>query len=98
MIRVIYRWRVPTAEASKFRLAWEKTTTSIRETTPGARGSVLLHSTQDPTEFLTIARWDTLEDWQAFWKSSSHSDMQSMHSFAELLSTEAFEELKDHTV
>jgi heme-degrading monooxygenase HmoA len=59
---------------------------------------MLLHSQQDPTLFLTIARWDSLADWQAFWDNPDRSAMQEMHALAERLSAEAYEEIADHTV
>ncbi len=98
MIRVVYRWRVQKSDESNFRTAWAKATTSIRESTLGARGSVLLQSQQDPTEFVTIARWDKLKDWQTFWKDSTRTEMQRMHSLAERLSVDVYEEIEDHTV
>ena len=98
MIRVIYRWKVRKAEESKFKTSWAKATTAIKEATAGARGSVLLRSHQDPTEFITIARWDKLEDWQSFWEDSTRTEMQVMHSLAKRLSAEAYEEIEDHTV
>ena len=98
MIRIIYKWRVQEADETTFRAAWAKATTTIRENTSGARGSFLLHSHENPTEFVTIARWDTLEDWQAFWKDSTRTEMQTMHSLAERISVEVYEELEDHTV
>jgi heme-degrading monooxygenase HmoA len=100
MVWVIYRWRVQEADESKFKSAWAKATTAIRDSTVGARGSVLLQSHQDPTEFITIAlaRWNNLEDWQAFWEDSSRTEMQVMHSSAKRLSTEAYEEIENHTV
>ena len=98
MVRIIYRWRVPKADESTFKSAWAKATTAIRDSTAGARGSVLLQSHQDRSEFITIARWDKLEDWQAFWDDSTRTEMQIMHSLAKQLSAEAYEELEDHTV
>ena len=98
MINVIYRWKVKKEDQAKFKTAWAKTTTAIRESTPGARGSKMLQSEQDPTEFVTIARWDNLEDWQAFWKDATQTDMHVMHALAERLSVEAFEEIEDHTI
>jgi len=76
----------------------EKTTTAIRETTLGARGSVLLQSQTDPTIFTTIARWDRHEDWHAFWEDSARTEMDEMHSLAERLSADAFEEIADYTI
>ena len=81
-----------------FRAAWEKATTRIRESAEGARGSVLLQNHQDSTEFVTIARWDTIEQWQAFWNDPSRTEMQDMHALAERLSADAFDELGDYTV
>lgn len=98
MIRVIYRWKVKEEDQAQFRAAWAKTTTGIREKTLEARGSILLHSQDKPTEFITMARWDRLEDWQAFWDEASSEDMKVMHSLAERLSVEAFKEIEDHTV
>ncbi len=98
VVRVIYRWRVQQDDEERFRAAWEKATTRIRESTDGARGSVLLHSHEDSAEFVTIARWDTVEQWQAFWKDPSRTEMQEMHALAERLSADSFEEIGDHTV
>ncbi len=59
---------------------------------------MLLHSHQDSTEFLTIARWDTIESWQQFWKSPLKKEMQPMHDIAERLSVDVFEEIEDFTI
>lgn len=98
MIRIVYRWRVQRANGSKFKAAWARTTTAIRDSIVGARGSVLLQSHQDTTEYVTIARWDKLEDWKAFWEDPTQTQMQDMHSLAERISAEAYEEVEDHTV
>ncbi|MCP5007021.1 MAG: antibiotic biosynthesis monooxygenase [Planctomycetes bacterium] len=95
---MIYRWRVQKVDEEKFKAAWAKATTKIREFTVGARGSVLLQSHQDPTEFVTIARWDKIENSQNFWKDSSRTEMQDMHTIAERLSADAFDEIEDYTV
>lgn len=98
MIRIIYRWKLLEANETAFRDAWEKATTTIRETTKGARGSVFLKSCQTPEACLTIARWDSYDDWQAFWNEASPPEMKVMHQLAELVSTEAFDEMGDHTI
>ena len=98
MVRIIYKWRVQNADESKFRAAWVKATTTIKDSTVGARGSVLLQSHQDPTEFIGIARWDKFEDWRAFWEDSTRTEMQVMHTLAKRLSAEAYEEIEDHTI
>ncbi|MCP3871002.1 MAG: hypothetical protein GY703_23475 [Gammaproteobacteria bacterium] len=94
MIRMIYRWRVQTADQEEFKAAWGRATTRIRGTTSGARGSMLMQSHQDPTEFVTLARWDRAEDWQ----DPSRTEMRYMHKIAERLSADVFEEIEDHTV
>ena len=98
MIRVIYHWRVRPGEEATFRGAWERATTNIRANTRGARGSFLLQSRQSPVEYVTVARWDSFEDWEAFWQGARPTEMQSMHNLAELLSTQVFDEVQDHTV
>lgn len=99
MIRIIYRWRLKAeADLENFRLAWSKATTIIREKTPGARGSFLLQSLNDPTEILTIARWDRLDDWRLFWEDPNRSELSEMHCYAERLSEAAYHEIEDHTI
>lgn len=99
MIRIVYRWRLNTeTNLENFQRAWAKATTIIREHTPGARGSFLLQNLDDPTEVLTIARWDRLDDWKIFWDNPDRSEMSVMHRYAELLSEEAYHEIEDHTI
>lgn len=98
MIRVVYRWKIRAGQEPNFEATWEKATTNIRQTTRGARGSILLQSRRDRAECITIARWDSFDDWQAFWRGAPPPDMQPMHAVAELLSAEAYDEIKDHTV
>ncbi|WP_022669114.1 antibiotic biosynthesis monooxygenase family protein [Desulfospira joergensenii] len=98
MIRIAYKWKVQKSNQEKFKTAWAKATSKIRASKNGARGSVLLHSHQDSTEFLTIARWDTIESWQQFWKSPLKKEMQPMHDIAERLSVDVFEEIEDFTI
>lgn len=98
MMRVVYRWRVHPGQGASFRALWETATIEIRQKIRGARGSTLLQSREDPAECITIARWDSFEDWQAFWQGAPPPDMQPMHALAQLLSAEAYDEIKDHTV
>jgi heme-degrading monooxygenase HmoA len=98
MIRVIYRWKVRKTDQSKFKTSWAKATTAIREATAGARGSVLLQSHKDPTEFVAIAHWDKIEDWKAFWEDSTRTEMKDMHLLAERLAADVYDEIEDHTV
>lgn len=98
MIRVVYRWRVQEADQTAFRAAWGKATTTIRETTDGARGSVLFESCDNPNEFMTIAHWNNLDQWKSFVGAAPLVHMKEMHSLAELVSSEAFRQVGDHTI
>jgi len=98
VIRVVYRWKVPEANRVAFTAAWDKATTMIRDNMLGARGSVLLESCDDPTEFMTVALWDHLDQWRSFIETTAQIHMKEMHGMAELLSREAFRQVDDHTV
>lgn len=98
MVRIIYNWRVRAGEIETFRAAWSEATTSIKQSTPGARGSVMLQSRENPNEVKTIARWDSFDDWQRFWNDPNRTAMSAMHEVAELISTESFDERGEHTV
>lgn len=98
MVRILYRWHVEPANQRRFSAAWKQATTHIRETTQGARGSVLLHNQDDPNLFITLARWDKLSDWQAFWEKGSHTNMDTMHALGTRLSVEVWNEVDDETI
>ena len=97
MIQVIYRWKVREGQAEVFARAWTQGTRVIRETIPGAYGSVLLRSHKDPSEFVGVATWDSLKDCQAFW-ASAHPDPEAFRLVAEtstFVSREVFDEIQD---
>ena len=98
MIQVIYRWAVPIENQSAFLEAWEQTTLSIRESTAGARGSFCVVGVDDPTEILTIARWDELEQWQAFIEDAKLDSMKAMHELGTQVSCQAYAQQGDFTV
>ncbi|MEL7535971.1 MAG: antibiotic biosynthesis monooxygenase [Pseudomonadota bacterium] len=98
MIQVIYRWEVPLVKQAAFIAAWEKTTVTIRETIVGARGSLCIVSVDRPTEILTVAKWDRLEQWQAFIGGDMLVSMKTMHELGTRVSAEAFEQRGDFTV
>ena len=97
MIRAIYRWQVKSGEEHTFVSAWSRGTQAIRAKVKGAQGSVLLRNHCRPSEFIAIARWDSLEDWQAF----SPAAMPDVEAFARLeavstlVSTEVGDEIQD---
>ncbi|WP_245726058.1 antibiotic biosynthesis monooxygenase family protein [Marinobacter mobilis] len=67
MIRVVYRWKVQEARFAEFQTVWSRTTNTIHETVPGALGSFMLRSPDDKTEVMTVAKWESMAHWTAFW-------------------------------
>ena len=98
MIQVIYRWRVEPENREAFLAAWERTTTAIRETTDGARGSICVVSVDDPSTILTIAKWDRLDQWRAFVAEAKTTAMKEMHTLGTQVSHDAFEQVGDFTI
>ncbi len=98
MIQVIYRWQVPTENRDAFITAWGATTRAIRATTKGARGSFCIVGVDNPTEIITIARWDELDQWREFVKTAKSATMAAMHRLATPLSHAAYEQIGDFTV
>lgn len=97
MIRVVYRWRVAEQDFEHFQSAWAQTTNRIHETVPGALGSFLLRSPEDRTEVLTVARWDCLRSWKAFWGAENPAEMVGLREIGERLSVTVYDEIEDHT-
>ena len=98
MIHIIYQWDVPIEAQAAFLSAWEKTTVTIREPTKGARGSFCIARVDKPTELLTIAKWDELDQWLEFKKEARHTSMREMHALATQVSVSACEQKGDFTV
>jgi len=97
MIRVVYRWKVKPGHEDVFVKAWVRGTKVIRTTVKGARGSLLLHSQKNPSEFLAIALWDSLDDWRTF-RRGERPDLESFRAVAavsKLQSVEPFSEVRD---
>lgn len=97
MIRVNYRWRVDPENFSAFRKTWRETTNRIQKSVPGALGSFMLRASEEESEILTVARWDSLEAWKKFWGNQNPEQMQGMGRLGTRISVEAFEEIEDHT-
>ena len=100
MIRAIYRWRVKSGEEEKFIQAWTQGTAAIRAKVVGAGGSLLMRSHHDRSEFMALACWHSMEDWQAFAaeNDSAPPDPEAfrvMGAVSEHLSTEILEEVAD---
>lgn len=97
MFRVVYEWRVSIDKMDEFKNVWRIATESIHRTVAGALGSFMLHSYDTPEKVLTIAKWQTREDWELFWVDRNPEKMQKMHEIAERISVEAFDEIEDRT-
>ncbi|MDW3195692.1 MAG: antibiotic biosynthesis monooxygenase [Cytophagales bacterium] len=97
MIRVIYKWKVVPENFEAFHNTWSATTNRIHESVKGAQGSFLLRSVENETEVLTIAKWDSLEDWKSFFANQNPESMQDMRKLGERIAVEAYEEIEDHT-
>ncbi len=97
MIRVVYRWRVEPGKFEAFRDTWRHTTNRVHSTVNGALGSFMLRSYSDESEVITIAKWDSLEAWKAFWGDDNPHQMEGLRALGERVSVEAFEEVEDQT-
>jgi heme-degrading monooxygenase HmoA len=98
VIRVIYRWQVGVENRDAFIAAWTAITQEIHATTKGARGSFCIVGVDVPTEIVTVARWDELEQWREFVKTAKSAAMAEMHRLATPISHAAYEEIADFTV
>ncbi len=96
-MRVLYRWRLKPGEEDAFAGAWAQATKTIRSKVKGARGSMLLRSRRDPSEFIASARWDSFQDWQAFMQSdpADPEAFRVMSAAGQMLSAEVFDEVED---
>lgn len=97
MVRVVYEWQVAEGDFAPFVREWRRATRAIRTTVAGARGSFLLRDPDDPTSVLTIARWDSLEAWQVFWRSADPEEMRTMRRLGSRRSVKAYHELEEWT-
>ena len=100
MVRAIYRWRVKPGEEEKFIRAWTQGTAAIRAKVIGAGGSLLMRSRHDRSEFMALACWNSIEDWQAFAAESDSASpdpeaFRAMGVVSEHFSTEILEEVAD---
>jgi heme-degrading monooxygenase HmoA len=98
MIRIVYEWQVRPENIAAFREAWQQATTSIHQSIAGARGSFLLQARGDPCRILTVARWDSVEDWEAFWKMANPRQMLGMRALGKRVCVMVYDEFADLTV
>lgn len=94
MTRVIYRWRVEPELQAEFASWWHEGTLRIRASQPGALGSTLCRSTEEPDCFIGIARWASRDHLEAFWKQAGTVEFRG----ATMESVEVLDELDHLTV
>nr|WP_276202934.1 antibiotic biosynthesis monooxygenase [Vibrio parahaemolyticus] len=88
---------MPVEKMAEFQNAWRSATESIHHSVEGALGSFMLRSYDTPEKVLTIAKWNTREDWESFWGNRNPEKMQQMCKIAERVSVEVFDEIEDRT-
>ncbi|GAB2646278.1 antibiotic biosynthesis monooxygenase family protein [Vibrio panuliri] len=97
MFRVIYEWRVSLERKDEFQKIWSSVTDDIHQSVEGALGSFMLQSSDVPEKVLTVAKWRSKTDWQAFWGNSNPEKMQQMREIAERVAVETYDEIEDRT-
>lgn len=60
MIRYVFQWRPKAGQEKDFIAAWQKGSDVI-QTYPGARGTKLMRSLDDPSVTYGMAEWDSVE-------------------------------------
>lgn len=81
----------------QFQREWSIATNLIHNTVAGALGSVMLQDAEQQNQVLTIAKWDSMSSWQAFWGMETPPEMSNMHKLGKRLSATAYDELGDFT-
>jgi heme-degrading monooxygenase HmoA len=91
MIHAIYRWHVQPGEEDIFVFAWSRGTQAIRTKVK------LLRNHCKPSEFIAIASWDSLEDWQAFSRAEAPDAeaFEHLSAVSTLVSMEVGDEIRD---
>lgn len=46
---------------------------------------------------MTVAKWDSIESWKAFWSAENPSEMVEMRKIGERISATAYDEIDDFT-
>ena len=86
--RVIYRWRVH-GQRTEFEAAWKELTLSMSNGVPGAGGSVLTWSAEQPDLAVAIANWRSVDDWKGRERFDPNPDASArLESLAVLESVE----------
>jgi heme-degrading monooxygenase HmoA len=91
MIRAIYRWQVDPEREGAFVSWWHEGTVRIRSSQSGTMGSTLLRTDSDRSQYVAIARWESVEALTTFWNDSGGPQFEGVA----LVSVELLEEI-DH--
>jgi heme-degrading monooxygenase HmoA len=98
MIYVIYKWSVSLADKPEFLSRWSAVTQSIHKSVDGALGSFCIGEIGTPTEILTIAKWESHDQWLLFIAQAKTGAMKSLHDIAKQISVTAYDELGNYLV
>lgn len=100
MIRVVYRVNVQPEHVSAFVEGWKEMTEAIRSSRPGALGSVLLGDPSDPSVYLAMATWQSLEHFEAHQKLESAQPEASakMNAVSTWAETKVYDVIEDLSV
>jgi len=96
VVFIIYEWSVSRENRQQFLKVWSVTTQAIHRSVEGALGSFCLGAVNDPETIMTIAKWESLEQWELFIQSAKTESMKGLHDIGTLLSSRAFNELGNH--
>jgi heme-degrading monooxygenase HmoA len=67
VIHVVFRHRPGANSEAAFPAAWELLKAKMVAQTRGLESATLFRNAQDPSEFVWVTCWTSLEDWKAFW-------------------------------
>ena len=84
MIRVIHRLKAPDLSQEALARSWREAMSAICARATGALGGALLRSEKDPSEYLVVTRWESVEAWRDFW-SKGPSEPQGDPAHNEIL-------------
>lgn len=98
MVFIIYEWSVAREREQQFLKVWSETTQAIHRSVDGALGSFCLGAVNEPETIKTIAKWESLEQWESFIQTAKAESMKGLHDIGTLISSRAFNELGNHMV
>jgi antibiotic biosynthesis monooxygenase (ABM) superfamily enzyme len=67
VIQIVYRHEVAPGTEAAFVEAWERCKERMLGRAKGFKEASIFRNATDPTRFVCISRWESLEDWQRYW-------------------------------